>query len=57
MIPLNNNKILLITGRKCTVSGEWEVDGRISTIAYISKGEKMPMYCGKSVKWVLVKKG
>ncbi len=49
--------ILLSSGKKCTVSGEWEVEGRISTIIYVSKGDIMPTYCGKNVKWTLVKKG
>jgi hypothetical protein len=51
------NKATIMTGRKCTVSGEWEVEGRISTTIYVSKGELMPLYCGINVKWVLVTKG
>ncbi|AIL45373.1 MULTISPECIES: hypothetical protein [Weeksellaceae] len=54
---MENKEISLSTGKKCTVSGEWETEGKISTIVYVSKGEIMPPYCGKNVKWILVKKG
>lgn len=54
---MENQKILLNTGKKCTVSGEWETEGRISTVVYVSKGAAMPGYCGKNVKWILVRKG
>lgn len=54
---MEDQKITLITGRKCTVSGEWETEGRLSTIVYVSKGEMMPAYCGKNVKWILIRKG
>lgn len=49
--------IILGTGRRCTESGEWEVYGLLSTSVYLSKGDKMPQYCGKDVKWILIKKG
>ena len=54
---MENHKVTLTTGKKCTESGEWEIEGRISTVVYISKGEVMPTYCGKNVKWILVRKG
>lgn len=54
---MENQKVILSTGKKCTASGEWEIEGRISTVVYISKGELMPSYCGKNVKWILVRKG
>ncbi|MEZ7528463.1 hypothetical protein SDC9_00481 [bioreactor metagenome] len=54
---MEKQKVVLVTGKKCTVSGEWEVEGTISTVVYISKGETMPAYCGKSVKWILIRKG
>ncbi|MEN2436487.1 hypothetical protein AAH994_13805 [Weeksellaceae bacterium A-14] len=54
---MENRKIILGTGKKCTVSGEWEIEGKISTVTYISKGETMPAYCGRSVKWILIRKG
>jgi len=54
---MEDQKVILATGRKCTVSGEWETQGRLSTIIYISKGEIMPAYCCKSVKWILIRKG
>lgn len=54
---MENQKVFLSTGKKCTISGEWEGEGKIGTIIYISKGEIMPAYCGKNVKWILVRKG
>ncbi len=56
-MTMDNQKIVLTTGRKCSHSGEWETEGRLSTIVYVSKGELMPPYCGKKVKWILLKKG
>ncbi|WP_034966114.1 hypothetical protein [Chryseobacterium sp. FH1] len=49
--------IILASGRKCTVSGEWESEGPIATTVYVSKGDPMPLYCGKTVKWKLVRNG
>lgn len=51
------DKIIIESGKKCTVSGEWETQGSISTIVYVSKGELMPLYCGKKVKWILIMNG
>ncbi|KQK26077.1 hypothetical protein AR438_10880 [Chryseobacterium aquaticum] len=51
------DKIIIESGKKCTVSGEWETQGSISTIVYVSKGELMPLYCGKKVKWILIMTG
>lgn len=50
-------KTTIESGKKCTVSGEWETQGSISTVVYVSKGDLMPLYCGKTVKWILVKNG
>lgn len=50
-------KIIIDSGKKCTLSGEWETQGSISTTVYVSKGELMPLYCGKSVKWILIRNG
>ncbi|MCT3897564.1 hypothetical protein PF438_14750 [Elizabethkingia meningoseptica] len=50
-------QIIIESGKICTVSGEWESSGTISTIVYVSKGESMPLYCGKKVKWILLKPG
>lgn len=50
-------QIIIESGKTCTVSGEWESNGIISTIVYVSKGESMPLYCGKKVKWILLKPG
>lgn len=52
-----SKKIIIESGKKCTISGEWETQGPISTIVYISKGELMPLYCGKKVKWILLGNG
>lgn len=54
---MEEKKIALKTGKKCSHSGEWEVEGRLSTIVYLSKGDLMPTYCGKVVTWILLKKG
>lgn len=51
------DKIIIESGKKCTVSGEWETQGSISTIVYVSKGELMLLYCGKKVKWILIMNG
>lgn len=48
---------VLQSGQLCTVSGEYETVGSISTTIFVSKGEPMPEYCGKKVKWILVKNG
>ncbi|MBF0305451.1 MAG: hypothetical protein HQL41_07370 [Alphaproteobacteria bacterium] len=42
------------TGEKCPESGVWRVDGKPSTTAPISEGNRMPPYDGKAVTWVLV---
>ncbi|PWN58448.1 hypothetical protein [Chryseobacterium viscerum] len=52
-----SHKIIIESGKKCSVSGEWETQGSISTIVYVSKGELMPLYCGKKVKWILIMNG
>lgn len=54
---MEDQKITLVTGRKCIVSGEWETQGKFSTVVYVSKGEIMPHYCGKNVRWILIRKG
>lgn len=45
------------SGKKCPISGEWETQGTMSTVVYVSKGELMPQYCGKNVKWTLIRNG
>lgn len=50
-------EIIIESGKNCTVSGEFEVKGQISTTVYVSKSELMPLYCGKKVKWILITKG
>ena len=54
---MKDEKIILETGKICTVSGEWETEGRIGTVIYLLKGEVMPRYCGKCVQWILIRKG
>ncbi|OBW40231.1 hypothetical protein AB670_03429 [Chryseobacterium sp. MOF25P] len=53
----SEKSIVLESGSACTISGEWEVQGNITTISYVSKGHLMPLYCGKKVKWILLKSG
>ncbi|WP_435524648.1 hypothetical protein [Chryseobacterium indoltheticum] len=48
--------VILESGQICALSGEYETVGSISTTIFVSKGELMPEYCGKKVKWILVKK-
>lgn len=50
-------KIITESGKECTVSGEWETEGPISTTVYVSKGDSMPLYCRKIVRWKLVRNG
>ncbi|MEB4761465.1 MULTISPECIES: hypothetical protein [Chryseobacterium] len=50
-------KVILESGQICTVSGEYETVGSISTTVFVSEGKLMPEYCGKKVKWILVKNG
>ena len=57
MITVKDKQIILETGKKCTVSGEWELQGPVSTTVYVSKGQPMPDYCGRKVKWILIDNG
>jgi len=52
-----SKEIIIESERRCSISGEWEAVGIISTTIYVSKGEQMPLYCGKKVKWLLLKPG
>lgn len=54
---MNDKEIILNSGKKCTISGKWELKGNITTTVFISKGEIMPEYCGKKVQWILINKG
>lgn len=56
-VIMETKEVILATGKKCSFSGEWEVAGIKATTVYLSKGESMPYYCGKEVKWILIKKG
>lgn len=42
------------SGKKCPAGGIWKVEGEITTTRPLSKGETMPEYCGKKVKWRLL---
>ena len=42
------------TGERCPESGVWEVVGRPSTTAPISKSNIMPPHAGKAVTWKLI---
>lgn len=39
------------TGQKCPASGLWKVMGEITSTQTVSKGDAMPHYCGKKVRW------
>lgn len=38
----------------CPQSGIWKVIGSVITTKPVAKGEPMPKYCGKAVKWELL---
>ncbi|WP_165592836.1 hypothetical protein [Chryseobacterium sp. JAH] len=42
------------TGQPCPISGIWQSMGYFKTTVPLSKGMKMPSYCGTKVRWVLV---
>lgn len=52
MIPLTS--ISVITGLPCPESGIWESMGNFKTTVTLFKGEKMPDYCGRKIKWRLI---
>lgn len=52
MIP--HTSITASTGLPCPKSGIWESMGNFKTHRPLSKGMKMPDYCGKKIKWRLV---
>ncbi|SIO09498.1 hypothetical protein SAMN05444409_1974 [Epilithonimonas zeae] len=53
MIPLASN-IISKTDLPCPKSGIWESMGNFKTTCPISKGTKMPDYCGEKIKWRLI---
>ena len=40
--------------KKCPVSGIWKVLGNLTTTQPVARGDPMPLYCGKKVKWQLL---
>lgn len=44
------------TGEKCPESGVWKVAGSPTTTAPIAKGNRLPPYKGRAVKWKLIEK-
>lgn len=53
MIPQSSN-IISKTGLPCPKSGIWESMGNFKTTCSISKGTKMPDYCGENTNMRLV---
>ena len=52
MIPPTS--ISIVTGLPCPESGIWESMGNFRTTVILFKGEKMPDYCGRNIKWRLI---
>ncbi len=46
-----------VSGTLCPASGEWEITGALTTIAVLAKNQIMPDYCGKKVRWRLIRPG
>lgn len=53
MIP--HTSISAVTGLPCPESGIWESMGNFRTTIALLKGELMPDYCGKDMKWRLIR--
>ncbi|MBW8360019.1 MAG: hypothetical protein K0M63_09510 [Weeksellaceae bacterium] len=45
------------SGTLCPESGEWEITGALTTSAVLAKNQIMPDYCGKKVRWRLIRPG
>jgi hypothetical protein len=54
MIP--QKSISVLTGKPCPTGGIWESMGNFNTTVTMSKGSKMPSYCGSKVCWILILK-
>lgn len=54
MIIPHHSSITSTTGLPCPKSGIWESVGNFKTTRTISKGAKMPHYCGEKIKWILI---
>lgn len=43
------------SGKRCPVGGIWKIAGGTGTTTCpVAKGEVMPHYCGRKVKWLLL---
>lgn len=42
------------SGSKCPQSGIWKVVGTVTTTLPLARGDIVPEYCGKKVKWQLL---
>ncbi len=42
------------SGQQCPVSGIWKGLGNLTTTQPVARGDPMPLYCGKKVKWQLL---
>lgn len=42
------------SGQKCPESGIWKIVGEITTTQAIMKGDQIPEYCGKKVRWIFL---
>lgn len=46
-----NPPVPAYSGTKCPRGGVWKVLGNLTTTQPVSRGDPMPLYCGKKVKW------
>lgn len=46
-----NPPVTAYSGTKCPRGGVWKVLGNLTTTQPVSRGDPMPLYCGKKVKW------
>lgn len=42
------------SGARCPQSGIWKVVGPVTTTLPLARGDLVPDYCGKKVKWQLL---
>jgi len=54
MIIPHHSSITSTTGLPYPKSGLWESVGNFKTTRTISKGVKMPHYCGEKIQWILI---
>jgi len=51
---ISHSPILCTTDEACPISGLWESLGNFKTSCVITKGVKMPDYCGTVIHWKLI---